>query len=290
VVEWLDREAPADDPWFLFVGYMDPHDPYFPHPYDGTGYSRAANQHPDLSEADALRALYDGEITYWDEHFGRLMDALRERGVYDDTLIIVTSDHGEEFGEHGGFWHGTTLYDEQLRVPLIVKLPGNARAGTRVGHWVQSVDLMPSVLAQVGLDVPEGVQGGSLDRGTTSVYAEESHEGNVLESVRERLDFEELKLIMANADNPRGLEPVELYRMADDPGEQANVADASRDRVQTLVGVLDEARQAAQQGAVEGSEVEMDEESRRQLCQIGYIDAAVCCRQGLLSGEPCRGT
>ncbi|HJL18421.1 MAG TPA: sulfatase-like hydrolase/transferase [Sandaracinaceae bacterium LLY-WYZ-13_1] len=286
---WLDR-APTDTPWFAFVGYMDPHDPYFPHPYDGTGYARAAHQHPDPSEADELRALYDGEITYWDEHFGALMDDLRRRGLYDDTLIVVTSDHGEEFAEHGGFWHGTTLYDEQVHVPLFVKLPGNQRAGTHVSHWVQSIDLMPSLLTRVGLEIPEGVQGGSLEEGSTRVYAEESHEGNVLESIRELRDFEELKLITANPDNPRGLEAAELYRVADDPGEQENLADAERERVRALMSSLDEARQQAAEGAVEGSEVEVDEDSRRRLCQIGYIDAEICCREGLLSGEPCRGT
>ncbi|MCA9600455.1 MAG: sulfatase-like hydrolase/transferase, partial [Myxococcales bacterium] len=109
---WFER-APAA-PWFAFVGYMDPHDPYFAHPYTGNGYSRAAHQNPQASEADALRKLYDGEVTYWDEEFGALLADLKKRGVYDDMTIVITADHGEEFGEHGGFWHGTTLYDEQV--------------------------------------------------------------------------------------------------------------------------------------------------------------------------------
>ena len=300
LVRWLDEDAPSDDPWFMFVGYMDPHDPYFPHPYDGSGYARAANQHPDLAEADTLRALYDGEITYWDQQFGALMDDLRRRGVYDDTMIIITSDHGEEFGDHGGFWHGTTLYDEQVHVPLFVKLPGNDRAGTHVGHWVQSIDLMPSILRRVGLDVPEGVQGGSLDQGTARVFAEESHEGNVLESVRERRGFEELKLITANAGNPRGLEEVELYRVADDPGEQDNVAETASEDLTALRQSLANASEAAALGAVQGEAVEMDDETMRRLCRLGYIDAAICCRrgflpvrqcceQGHLSGEACEG-
>ena len=300
LVRWLDEDAPSDDPWFMFVGYMDPHDPYFPHPYDGSGYARAANQHPDLEEADTLRALYDGEITYWDQQFGALMDDLRRRGVYDDTMIIITSDHGEEFGDHGGFWHGTTLYDEQVHVPLFVKLPGNDRAGTHVGHWVQSIDLMPSILRRVGLDVPEGVQGGSLDQGTARVFAEESHEGNVLESVRERRGFEELKLITANAGNPRGLEEVELYRVADDPGEQDNVAETASEDLTALRQSLANASEAAALGAVQGEAVEMDDETMRRLCRLGYIDAAICCRrgflpvrqcceQGHLSGEACEG-
>ncbi|MGE0790802.1 MAG: sulfatase-like hydrolase/transferase [Sandaracinaceae bacterium] len=286
----IDAQPSDGAPWFRFVGYMDPHDPYFPHPYDGSGYSRAAHQSPDVAEADRLRGMYDGEITYWDAHFGRLMDALRERGLYDDTLIIVTADHGEEFAEHGGFWHGTTLYDEQVHVPLFVKLPENARAGTHVSHWVESIDLMPSILRIAGVAVPDGVQGGSLDEGTTRVYAEESHEGNVLESVRERRDFEEYKLILANANNPRGLAPVELYRVADDPSERVNAALTDRESVQSLMPAMEEARTRASQGAVEGNEMEMDDATREQLCRLGYIDASICCRDGFLSGEQCRGT
>src|SRR5690606_35493821 len=71
IVRWLERKP--SHPWFLFVGYMDPYDPYFEHPYSGEGYARAAHQSPALSEADKLRRLYDGEITYWDEHFGKLI-------------------------------------------------------------------------------------------------------------------------------------------------------------------------------------------------------------------------
>ena len=104
-------------PWFLFVGYMDPHDPYYEHPYNGVGYSRAAHVKPEPSEADRLRKLYDGEITYWDENFGNLLASLKQKKLYDDLTIVITADHGEEFMEHGGFWHGTTLYDEQLHVP-----------------------------------------------------------------------------------------------------------------------------------------------------------------------------
>jgi arylsulfatase A-like enzyme len=290
VTAWLDNDRRQNDPFFLFVAYMDPHDPYYRHPYDGTGYSRAAHQAPALDEAEMLRELYDGEIEYWDEHFGALMDDLRRRGVYDDTMIIVTSDHGEEFGEHGGFWHGTTLYDEQLHVPLFVKLPNSERAGTHVSHWVQSIDLMPSILRRVGIDVPRGVQGANIEEGSTRLFAEESHEGNVLASVRELRDFEERKIITANANNPRGLAPVELYRTADDPGEDNDLAESDRDDVRAMLRSLEEARRNATEGAIEAPEVESNEDSDRRLCNLGYLDAAECCRRGFLSGDQCRGS
>ncbi|UCH29251.1 MAG: sulfatase-like hydrolase/transferase [Myxococcales bacterium] len=267
---WIDRREAG--PWFLFVGYMDPHDPYFAHPYDGSGYARAAHQHPDPTEAPALAKLYDGEIAYWDAEFGKLLDALRQRGLYDDLTIIVTSDHGEEFNEHGGFWHGTTLYDEQVRVPLLVKLPQARRGGTVVRHWVQSIDLMPTVLKQLDLEVPEGVQGGDLFTGTDVVYAEESHEGNVLESVRHLDGTDEHKLITANTNNPRGLEPVELYRVDLDPGEKENLAGTSPDQVRLSTKALLRQRALAHEDAVAADSVALDEDVAAHLEAIGYME------------------
>lgn len=289
LVSWLER-GQRQRPFFLFVGYMDPHDPYFPHPYDGTGYARAAHQRPDPSEAPRLRELYDGEITYWDEHFGRLMDELRRRGLYDDMMIVVTSDHGEEFAEHGGFWHGTTLYDEQLHVPLFVKYPRGERGGASEARWVQSVDIMPSVLAAAGLSAVAGVQGHVFEQSAAVVFAEESHEGNVLTSVRERRESGAFKIITANEGNPRGLAPVELYAVDDDPGEQANVADTRADELRGITVTLEEARRLAAEGRLESGSVDMDEDTRRQLCALGYIEAGECCREGLLPPAQCRGT
>lgn len=269
VLAWLDHER-SDEPFFLMAAYMDPHDPYFSHPYEGTGFSRAANQHPDAELAQELRGLYDGEITYWDEHFGQLIAGLRERGLYDDMTIIVTSDHGEEFQEHGGFWHGTTLYDEQVHVPLLVKRAYGDDAGTTVAHWVQSVDIMPTLLHENGLDPVEGVQGALLEDGTNEVYAEESHEGNVLEALRTRADGRELKVITANAGNPRGLEATELYRVDRDPGEDDNVAgDATTD---LALARLEYWGGQAATGRVQRRGVEVSPEQQAQLGALGYVN------------------
>jgi arylsulfatase A-like enzyme/uncharacterized membrane protein YbhN (UPF0104 family) len=270
ITAWIDQRSSS--PWFLFVGYMDPHDPYFTHPYDGSGYARAAHPHPDPSEAAALTELYDGEITYWDAEFGKLLHGLRERGLYDDLTIVVTSDHGEEFNDHGGFWHGTTLYDEQVRVPLLVKLPQSRRAGTVVRHWVQSIDLMPTVLSLSGVPVPQGVQGGDLFTGTDVVYAEESHEGNVLESVRELDGTDEHKLISANPGNPRGLQPIELYRVDLDPGEQQNLAQSSPDQVRMAAKALLEQRALARKDAIVAGSVELDDDVAAHLEALGYME------------------
>ncbi len=276
---WLDKRAANAKPFFAFVGYMDPHDPYFEHPYSGSGYARAAHPHPDPSEASRLRALYDGEISFWDQEFGALLRDLKRRQLYDDLTIVVTSDHGEEFGEHGGFWHGTTLYDEQVRVPLFIKLPQNRRGGTVARQWVQSIDLMPTVLEEAGLAVPKGVQGKSVfdPEGAAVVYAEESHEGNVLESVRERRDSPaagvagEFKLITANAGNPRGLEPVELYRVDNDPAEQKNLSSDDQKTTEAVMATLIQSRKGAAASAAKGTSVSIDEVAD-QLEALGYMN------------------
>src|SRR6185369_13713566 len=163
------------------------------------------------------------------------------------------------------------------------------RAGTVVRHWVQSIDLMPSILARAGVHVPAGVQGGLLDDGTERVFAEESHEGNVLRSLRELRDLREVKLITANAGNPRGLAQTELYRVDDDPGERDDRSHQEAAEVEALRPILRQAEERASQGAATGGAVEMNEDTRRHLCQIGYMDAQQCCREGYLSGPVCRG-
>ncbi|MGD8607344.1 MAG: sulfatase-like hydrolase/transferase [Myxococcales bacterium] len=270
LLRWIDQ-APAS-PWFLFVGYMDPHDPYFAHPYDGSGYARAAHQHPDPSEAGTLSGLYDGEVSYWDAELGKLLQGLKDRGLYEDLTIIVTADHGEELYEHGGFWHGTTLYDEQVHVPLLVKLPEGRRAGTTVGHWVQSIDLMPTVLRLFDLSIPEGVQGGDIFTGTDVIYAEESHEGNVLESVRQLEGTDEIKLITANPGNPRGLKPVELYRVDLDPAEQRNLAHDAPEQVRMATKTLLQQRAHARKDAVAADSVELEDDVAAHLEALGYIE------------------
>lgn len=286
VSAFLDQ-APSDQPWMLFVGYMDPHDPYFRHPYDGTAYGRAAHPSPTPDEAAMLTRLYDGEITFWDEQFGALVADLRRRGLYDSTTIVVTADHGEELCEHGGFWHGTTLYDEQIHVPLFVHLPGGRRAGQTVGHWVQSVDILPTLLRAQELGVPEGVQGGDLFEGSDHLYAEESHEGNILEAVRERRGTDELKLISANPGNPRHLAERELYRVDLDAAEQHDLAASEPDTVETLEAATDAARVRAAQGAVEGQEVELTDAEHRRLCALGYEEHDTCCAHGWLGAADC---
>ncbi|MCB9663644.1 MAG: sulfatase [Alphaproteobacteria bacterium] len=157
--------------WFAVAHLMEPHDPYFPHPYlQGTGsaevggehYGRAEHEAPALGDAAHMATLYADEVRHLDRKLADLVAALKAEDRYDDLMIVVTSDHGEEFAEHGGFWHGTTLYDEQIHVPLLVKLPEGRFAGTRVGWQARHVDVAPTIVTAMGLDAPGSWAGSDL--------------------------------------------------------------------------------------------------------------------------------
>ncbi len=158
---WLDDHQ--DDKFFLWVHLWDPHHPYTPpSPYkdnlpDIGGekrtpyYSlfpqwRTGASHHRYGLRRHMVNLYDGEVRFSDEVTGRILDRLDELGLAEDTLVIIVSDHGEEFFEHGRMEHGGTMYQEVLHVPLIVRLPGRIPAGERIGESISLIDLYPTIL------------------------------------------------------------------------------------------------------------------------------------------------
>jgi arylsulfatase A-like enzyme len=274
--DFLERNR--DSRFFLFLHYMDPHDPYFRHPYDGHGIARVANQHPTPALVSEMQALYRGEIEYLDASFAKLIEKLRELGLYEDTLIVLTADHGEEFQEHGGFWHGLTLYDEQVQVPLLVKWAGDGARpqGDPEGHLVGLLDVAPTILARAGAPVPPTLQGVDLALSAQQrpeksriVFAEEDHEGNVLRAVR----TEEWKLIEANPGNPRGLAPLELFDVEQDPGEKRDLSSERSDRVAELRRHADAQEQLArsQKGGASAT-AELSAAEQEALRQLGYLE------------------
>ena len=273
VMGWLDSPAAKQEPFFLFVHYMDPHDPYFVHPFNGEGYARVANPSPPATVADRYRQLYDGEIAYLDEHLGRLFADLKRRGLYDKMLIVLTGDHGEEFHEHGGWWHGTTLYDEQIHVPLILKPPAGGARGRVIDDLTTSLDITPTIIATAGLAVPPVMQGHPLplDSGTApsrdSVFSEEDFEGNVLQSVRTPSS----KLITANPGNPRGLQPEELYSLNTDPGEQHSLVSTDPTLLEELRAALGRSYLEARAHTGAGAQTDVDSVTKDRLRALGYL-------------------
>ena len=238
VVEWLDGR-PKDKPFFLYMHTIDPHVPYKPPksfldlydpaPYAGPVDFSKTNELLEkvkigslkLNDRDKVRleALYDGEISYHDVHFAATLRALQERGLAEETAIVVTADHGEEFWDHGSVGHGHSVYDELLHIPMIMRIPGLTEGKQRMPDNVSLVDVMPTLLDAVGLEKPDHLvgesfyrelqgQGGSAPRATVSGF---------MQSWR-TLGIGPLKLIQ------RAPENMWLYDVRQDPGEKRDVA------------------------------------------------------------------
>ena len=273
---WLDGpERPDDAPFLLFLHYMDTHDPFMNHDNPGEGYARVQIPHPEPdAHLERMRHAYCTEIEYMDAHIGALLNGLRERGLYEDAVILFTSDHGEEFYDHQGWWHGQTLYDEVIQVPLLLHLPGGALAGQVNTGFARHIDLAPTMIDLADLPVPQEMPGVALvnagafsNAGTAHVYAENDFEGIVLQTVRTHTE----KLIAANEDNPRGLQPAEYYDLVSDRKEAHNRCDQAPERVEELRTLLDGMIAFIQEGAAEPAVAEgLSEDLAEQLEALGY--------------------
>jgi len=155
------RENKHRQPFYMYVHVMDPHQPYAPE--IGSPENRIIPEcKSDPKGGDCSIARYDGEVYNSDYYFGKFVDLIKQMGLYEDSLIILTADHGESLGEHDAAHHGTTLYNSEISVPLILKFPGKAFAGKRISAPVGHIDLFPTVLSLLSLPIPPGVQGQSL--------------------------------------------------------------------------------------------------------------------------------
>ena len=273
-IHWLDSPPAQQGPFFLFLHYMDPHDPYFVHPFDGEGYARVANPNPPADVAAKYRGLYDGEIAYLDQHLGRLFADLKRRGLWDRTLIVLTGDHGEEFQEHGGWWHGTTLYDEQTHIPLLVKPPKGGASGAVVDALAMHIDIAPTIIHAAALPVPPTMQGhplpldGSAAPARELVFAEEDLEGNVLQSLRTKTS----KIMTANPGNPRGLPTDSLFDLAKDPGEKHNLAGSEPAQLEEMRAALGRSYLEAKAHAGATGQTEVDSVTKDRLKALGYLN------------------
>jgi arylsulfatase A-like enzyme len=231
-------------PTFLYVHTMDPHVPYAPPPpFDRKWEPHPAPDHPGVDprtdykeplDRERLIAQYDGDIAYGDQEFGRFVRELKARGRYDSALFVFMADHGEEFQDHGHWLHGRSVFDELIRIPLVVKFPGGRDAGKRIQQQVQSVDVLPTVLEELGLPVltPPAIAGRPLRAVVAGgapeppAVSEVSSRGFVAHGMRTSKD----KYIQRFSP-----EEGELYfDLVKDPRETHNVIDANRERARLL--------------------------------------------------------
>ena len=241
VAAWL--RGSRREPFLAFVHLWDVHFDFVPPPpYDtlfdpdyagemtGRDFFFDPRIAPGMPERDLehLIALYDGEIAWTDHHVGAILDLLGELGLADDTLVVLTSDHGTAFFEHGQRAHRNGLFDELVHVPLVLRLPGAVPAGARVPDQVSSIDVVPTVLELLGLGVPDDVMGRSLVPALRGEASDQLAVSELLTLGQELRSFrrEGRKLIV---DERTHLGRV--YDLERDPGEQRGVARADEPAV-----------------------------------------------------------
>jgi len=318
--EMLDWVADADPrPFFLFWHTFEVHAPYL-HPdflpdslsdlatdvltlgaqrVDGTERHLAAREIllRLLARHRALlpwvcSTLYDGGVSSADAWVGRLVASLRERNLYDSTLIVLTSDHGEEFADHNPEYfydkHGHSAYEEMIRVPLIVKLPDSRHAGLVVDQVTRAIDVMPTVLQVVGAGASTSeLQGEDMTplwreqptRERRVAFTEGTESGTELKSLRTGSH----KLILeigaesvrehGRAFVPDAIGPMHLFDLAADPGERLDLLASSPDAETASMAaeLAEQIREIVSSGSAEVETIELDDRTLDELRALGYV-------------------
>jgi choline-sulfatase len=250
--EWLARSG---SPFFLWVHYYDPHHDYRP---------------PAPFDEDFGDDLYAGEVAYVDASLGQLVDALRAGGRLDDTIVAVTSDHGESLGEHGEETHSLTLYDATLAVPLIFRGPG-VPVGRAVESVVRGVDVAPTILALLGMAPFADADG--LDLAPTwQTHPSGPPRTAYAETLATRFDFGWSPLFAIRSSSHlyvRAPRP-ELYDLRSDPSQRSNLLAAHRVGAHEDVAALDAEIRAVLENGRKATPVAVDVEVRARLRALGY--------------------
>lgn len=287
----------ADIPWFLghylthranyrplfaFLHTVDPHQPYSPRgadaqfAHDNPGSLAEWKYQPDyfnkrelISEPEEIRhmrARYDGEVLGADRGFGAFVDLIRAAGLYDNSLIVLIADHGEEFGEHGAFGHGHSLYEEMVHIPFLIKFPEQREAGTVVEARVNLIDILPTILEIAAVDFDLSSLDGQSLATAGSLDAERVAISEVLtRSVRLRaLAAGDLKCIYDELAST-----VQIFDLASDPAEKHPLP-PDHASAKTCQALSQEHLNVDAFSSV--AETELDDEARERLRALGYIN------------------
>lgn len=260
-VDWLDGyDRQGDQPFFLFLHYFDPHHPYRPpEPFD------------EIFKDD----LYAGEIAYTDHCIGKVLDKLKTLDLYESSVIIVTGDHGEAFGEHGEIEHGYYIYGTTTSVPLIMKMPGSP-TGQTVSAKSSLVDIVPTILAQLGAVIPDHIQGYDL----TALLAGEKSNLDQRYVYSESLTATKYgcsSLLGLENDQWKYIQTArpELYDLSVDPTQTKDMASAHPRQVGVLRERLRSMLADSMRAEDGGNRMAMDAQSLERLGQLGYTGGAV---------------
>jgi arylsulfatase A-like enzyme len=281
----LDRENAQHHKFFLFLSYMDAHAPYLPARsfatlYPGRDFKVTARHYPAMerqvlsgkralteSERPHVISQYDGGIAYMDACLGTLIEQLKQRGLYDNTLLIITSDHGEAFGERAIMGHGLSVYQNEVHVPLIVKYP-RSTAEEEISDPVSPVDLVPTILDVLGYGVPKGVQGHSLRGPVHDVMSESFVQPFVSKWNPKYLKADQAIVSgsMKFVESSTGTK--ELYDLSRDPNELHNLLPGGPESA--LEAKLVEFMQAAR-GSKKFQQPQVGSKTLENLKSLGYL-------------------
>ncbi len=275
VFSWLEREKDSD--FFAYIHYMDPHAPYNP-----PGKYREMFPAVSGNEVSRTVSLYDGEIRFVDNAVGELLERLKALGIYQRTVILVTADHGEAFGEHGDFGHGHTIYQDQLRVPLIIKCPSCPPA-LAISSPVSTLDILPTLLDLMNLHPDPAAAGVSLMgmiKENEPIAAKDSDLYFDLENFNGSaiiwgvIKAGRWKYIRTGKSPLRGIKrdgEEELYDLKVDPGEINNLLRQKTEMMEILRKKLDNFRERFGRKNITTPAVEPDRETRDQIRALGYM-------------------
>jgi choline-sulfatase len=266
-IEWLD-DADSGKPFFLFVHVYDPHAPYeAPEPF-----------------ASQFNDPYAGEVAFVDAQIGRLLEALKAEGVYESSVVIVVGDHGEMLGEHGEADHGYFIYESAIKVPLIIKHPGQ-QTGRRVEGIVGLVDLVPSICSLVGIDAPAEMAGRDISDRVGDVAPSETPRSLYIQSPYPQIVFDTNPLVGLVNDRWKLILTTnsELYDLVADPEERVNLIDTEprrarlmRDELDTIVAEVTSKLTAATAAN--------DAKTHEMLTSLGYVGSGM--RQAGIQIDP----
>lgn len=275
-LEWLDRDRDEERGFFLFLHYFDAHNPYEPpEPF----LSRFAPQDESPRALDIQIGRYDGGIAFVDSQIGIFLDALEERRLSENTIVIVVGDHGEGLLQHGRMNHTINLYEELVRVPYLVRWPGHVQNGSTFASPVELLDVAPTLFDLLGIDVHTlSLRGRSLARALRGEEKYDAANRPVFlfrrHYAKGRFPGIEGRLYAMRAGDWKYIngskEKRRLFNLAEDPFELSNVFDSHRDVAAHLQEKLDAWREANTIEAV--TQTVISDEDREALEALGYVD------------------
>lgn len=294
VLPWLDKNK--TNPFLLFINYMEPHVgiSHLPGRYDSLygfnwdKWEKYAPTEGDIVEIihnrkqispEALQIQLDWvecKLSFMDYHIGLLLDRLKRLELYDNSLIIIASDHGDLYGEHNSYSHSDDLYNELIHVPLIIKYPDKLNRRGASDDYIQTVDLMPEVLSVLGLPIPGNIQGQPINDVNHKIIAElfrckyrpmaQNYPEKYHRDLKALIATDKYKYIQSSNANS------ELYDLANDPYERQNIITTSREKASSMDTQLENwSRSIKPILSDEKQSPQMDKALLEKLKALGYI-------------------